>query len=219
MPFAYHPDLDLHGAYQGYQGQHPALARWIFVGFDPKFPTGQDWEQAAANVLAYLQNGPTWCRENNRHHPMAPNQGAEQLTDYHNIMARLFSICTQLGVDRQAILQGVCFLDLLGKPTMGNRRDNRSLYHHYLNDEHNLTHLQNICLSLAENTNGLLIVPRWVLDTALNANLGGNGVVADIRHPRTIIARHFPYFFGQTEGFKLACLNALAERLVDHGQH
>ena len=131
-------------------------------------------------------------------------------------MAWLFSRCTVPGVDRQAILNEVSFVDLLGKPTMGSRGDNKTLYRQYLNGSDNLIHLDKMRQWFAENTKGLLVVPRWVLHDALGAALSGNRILADIRCARTIIIRGFPYFFRKTNEFKIACLNDLARELAEH---
>ncbi len=219
MPFDYHPDPDLRHAYPGYQGQHPARARCIFLGFDPNFPTGEDWRRSKPTFLEYLDKGPAWCIENNRHHPMAPAQGQERLTDYHNVMASLFSRLTNLGVDRQAILEKVSFVDLLGKPTKGCRNENRARYRRYLKGGANLIHLHKMCQWFAQNSDGLLIVPRWVLDDALGALLRGNCIIADIRCSRTIIVRQFPYFHNQSREFRKDSLTALATTLHEHWHH
>lgn len=118
-----HPCPELNKAYQGYQGQKPGSAKFIFIGLDANFSSNIQTSPSRdffEEVLDYLKDGVTyWNKEQKqcphyRHHPfLSPEYGNRPGYKYHKSFSKMLSRhnITKEYADK------ISFIELLPFPT------------------------------------------------------------------------------------------------------
>ncbi len=116
-----HPCPELNKAYQGYQGQKPDSAKFIFIGLDANFSSNIETSPSRdffEEVLDYLRDGVAYWNKaqkqcpHYRHHPfLSPEYGNRPGYKYHKSFSKMLSRYNKEYADK------ISFIELLPFPT------------------------------------------------------------------------------------------------------
>ena len=112
-----HPSQTLRDAFRHkpYQGAHPALAEFLFVGLDANYSPDIETKPIFRNLLSYHEDGPAFWRTNGIHYPfLLPGYGKDGGRLYHKRFASI-----GFGPPHA---EAVSFVELLHLPTVGRSR-------------------------------------------------------------------------------------------------
>jgi hypothetical protein len=128
-----HPSPRLINAFKGYQGQDPQDAKFIFFGLDANFAEDIEKSPIFEEVIEYLNDGVTYWKTRNRHHPFLSGAYKKGSYRYHYQFSKLG--LTSEYADK------VSFVELLNCPTCGNASLKR--LKQLLNEDH-LSRIDNV---------------------------------------------------------------------------
>jgi len=114
MPYTEHPSPILKALFRekSWQGANPMQAKYVFVGLDANFAI--DVETQIPQIISYLQDGPQFWTNTERHHPFMLDGYNGDGVLYH----RNFKL---IGFTPAEACQ-VSFIELVEKPTTGRSR-------------------------------------------------------------------------------------------------
>jgi len=133
--FEKHPSKLLNDLYskRNYQGANPIDAKVLFVGRDPNWAIDVDTQEMFNSVSEYLNDGITFWKENNIHHPfLFPNYKGDGKR-YHRIFSKLKI--------ESRFSSNISFVELVGFPTTGMAKKNNKIFKEFLLTESNRNHL------------------------------------------------------------------------------
>ena len=132
--FGLHPSDDLRKSYLGYQGQHSAKAKVLFVGFDPGCPPEiHDEAEPFKTLCDYFMCGVRWWNQKQgseqqplvEHHPSLLGDWGQIANAYHRPMLKILQMSK---VHQKRLAMYVSFVEPLGVLTVGNISTNQRLY-------------------------------------------------------------------------------------------
>lgn len=133
--FQRHPSTALNELYskKNFQGANPSDAKILFVGRDPNWAADIDSKEMFSSVSEYLNDGVSFWKNHNIHHPFL-------LPGYKGDGKRYHSIFSKLKIDSN-FSDKISFIELLGFPTTGMAKThNKTFLEHLISDE-NKNHL------------------------------------------------------------------------------
>ncbi len=133
--FEKHPSKLLNDLYlkKNYQGANPIYAKVLFVGSDPNWAINVETQEMFNSVSEYLNDGITFWKENNIHHPFL-------LPNYKGDGKRYHRIFSKLKIESR-FSSNISFVELVGFPTTGMAKTNNKIYREFLLLESNRNNL------------------------------------------------------------------------------
>jgi len=133
--FEKHPSKLLNDLYlkKNYQGANPVDAKVLFVGRDPNWAFDVDSQEMFNSVSKYLNDGITFWKENNIHHPFL-------LPNYKGDGKRYHRIFSKLKIESR-FSSNISFVELVGFPTTGMAKTNNKIFREFLLLESNRNNL------------------------------------------------------------------------------
>jgi len=157
IDYGFHPDKELNQEFHGYQGCKPEDADIIIMALDANYDENFGNDLSFKNdIINYQKNYQDWINKNSEiHHPfMSKNYTGDKRkggVKYHNNFSKL-----ELSLEMR---KSLCFLELLGRPTVGRTGGNYSLI---LSDD-NLEHLKRINDILCTQSNKMIFMPKGMI--------------------------------------------------------
>jgi hypothetical protein len=154
--YGIHPSAELRRVYKGYQGQDPALARFLFLGKDANFAKNIEEMEIFEEVSEYLTDGVGYWQDKAndvvpRHHPFLSPAYKGDGDKYHENFRKL-----ELGPE---YADKVSFIELLPWPTYGNTKGRR--LKKLLNEDKG-AHLRELVEKLSRPGEKTIYIPRGV---------------------------------------------------------
>jgi len=133
--FEKHPSKLLNDLYlkKNYQGANPINAKVLFVGRDPNWAIDVETQEMFNSVSEYLNDGITFWKKNNIHHPFL-------LPNYKGDGKRYHRIFSKLKIESR-FSSNISFVELVGFPTTGMAKTNNKIYREFLLLESNRNNL------------------------------------------------------------------------------
>jgi len=133
--FEKHPSKLLNDLYlkKNYQGANPINAKVLFVGRDPNWAIDVETQEMFTSVSEYLNDGITFWKKNNIHHPFL-------LPNYKGDGKRYHRIFSKLKIESR-FSSNISFVELVGFPTTGMAKTNNKIYREFLLLESNRNNL------------------------------------------------------------------------------
>ena len=153
--FQKHPSKLLNELYseKNYQGASPTDAKILFVGRDPNWAADIDSKEMFNLVAEYLNDGVSFWKTHNIHHPFL-------LPNYKGDGKRYHRVFSKLKVESR-FSNKISFIELIGFPTTGMAKTNNRIFLKYLISEKNRNHL--IELDNSMNDQSKIIFIAWGL--------------------------------------------------------
>ena len=153
--FQKHPSKLLNELYlkKNFQGANPFDAKILFVGRDPNWAADVDSKEMFSFVSEYLNDGVSFWKTHNIHHPfLLPNYKGDGKR-YHRIFSKLDV--------KSNFSDKISFIELIGFPTTGMAKTNNKVFLEYLISEANRNHL--VELNNLMNDQSKIIFIAWGL--------------------------------------------------------
>ena len=133
--FQKHPSKSLHELYQikNFQGANPRNAKVLFVGKDPNWSAQIENEEIFDLVVEYLNDGETFWKKYNVHHPFLHSSYKGDGKKYHQAVSRI-------GLSAE-LSENISFVELIGFPTTGMSSIDYKTFNSYLLSTENRNHL------------------------------------------------------------------------------
>lgn len=155
--YGFHPDKDLNSVFNGYQGVKPEDATIIIMALDANYDENFGDDIFFKNdIIDYQKNYQDWIDKNSEiHHPFL---GKNYIGDKRKGGVKYHSNFSKLELSLE-MRKSLCFLELLGRPTVGRTGGNYSLI---LSDD-NLEHLKRINNILCTQSNKMIFIPKGMI--------------------------------------------------------
>jgi hypothetical protein len=153
--FQKHPSITLNELYRvkNYQGTNPTDAMVLFVGKDPNWAIDIEEISIFNLVKEYLQDGISFWRKHDAHHPFLHPEYKGDGKKYHNSFSRI-----NLPKD---FADKISFIEIIGFPTTGMSSKKPALFNKYLLSDENRKHLIHLDTLLSDPNK--LIFSYWGL--------------------------------------------------------
>ncbi|UOK42183.1 MULTISPECIES: hypothetical protein [Flavobacterium] len=214
--FQKHPSKLLNELYskKNYQGANPFDAKILFVGRDPNWAADVDSNDMFNFFSEYLNDGISFWKKHNIHHPFL-------LPNYKGDGKRYHIIFSKLKVESN-FSDKISFIELIGFPTTGMAKTNNKIFLEYLISESNKNHLSELN-NLINDQSKIIFIAWGLIDDFkfLNnktgmfqkfANLDKSQMnISDLNQFENIfIHRHF------SDAISNATLDKMAEKLKEN---